>query len=227
MKFFMIFMALFTASVVQATDIVGKVEVLRKGGQHPLKSFANSLVYLEGIQSPAPPEPTVMDQKNKQFIPRMLPVVKGQEVLFINSDQIQHNVFSTHKKEPFDLGRYPEGEHRSLRFDALGKHKIYCNIHQQMIADVFVLNNQFFAITDREGYFTIKNVPKGGYTIKVFHIFGGKGERRILVTGGTLSLNLTIISEKAVREIENHKNKLGQSYPVIPVCDINISTKAK
>jgi hypothetical protein len=199
---------------VEAADIDGEVEVWRDFvfGTKPLKSFANAVVYLDGFHTPPPQKPALINQENKQFIPRLLPVIKGQEVRFLNSDNVRHNVFSPDKEEPFDLARYPKGEYKSLKFNVLGDHKIYCNIHQKMIADVFVLSNHYYNVTDSEGHFTIKNVPPGEYTIKVWHILGGAAEKKIRVADEPLSLSFTLKSKKSFRQIKDHTNKFGESY---------------
>jgi plastocyanin len=201
------------ATLAEAGEIRGRVIVLERNKDKPLKSFENAVVYLEGVETPAPAQAVVINQKNKKFEPRLLPVVKGQEVQFLNSDSLQHNVFSPHPEEPFDLGRYPKGETKSLRFNVLGQHKIYCDIHQQMIADIIVLPNQYFAMTDKQGQFSIKDVPPGTYTINAWHILGGAASQAILVTDAPLEIELTAKSQNQINHIRDHKNKSGSSYP--------------
>ncbi len=212
--FLLLVLGLAVSVSVEAADIDGEVKVLRDFvfGTKSLKSFANAVVYLDGFNTPPPRRPVLIDQKNKQYIPRLLPVIKGQEVRFLNSDNVRHNVFSPHKDEPFDLARYPKGEYKSVKFNVLGEHKIYCNIHQRMIADVFVLSNHYYNVTDSEGHFTIKNVPPGEYTIKVWHILGGAAEKKIVVANEPLSLSFTLKSKKSFRQIKEHANKFGDPY---------------
>lgn len=212
MRVFVFALALIVANAVQAADIVGEITVLKKGRERPLKNRANAVVYLEGMKTAAPTKAAVLNQRKKRFTPRLLAVVKGQEVQFLNSDPVQHNVFSRHRQEPFDLGRYPRHQHKSLRFDTLGPHKIYCNIHQKMIADIFVLDNRYFAVTDELGHFIIRNVPNGQYKIKAWHIFGGTAEKDIRIAGGKMSVDFTLRSQKRLREIKKHKNKFGKAY---------------
>jgi hypothetical protein len=107
-----------TSLAVGAAEITGRVTVLSKDGERPLTRFGYAVVYIEGIETPPPADPAVMDQKNKEFVPRLLPVVKGQEIRFLNSDKVQHNVFSPHEQEPFDLGLYPSGEFKSVRLNS-------------------------------------------------------------------------------------------------------------
>jgi plastocyanin len=98
-----------------------------------------------------------MDQKNKEFVPRLLPAVKGQEIRFLNSDKVQHNVFSPHEEGPFDFGLYPPGELKSVRLNSLRRHKVYCNLHKNLVADVLVLPNTYFSLTDEKGRYRIQS----------------------------------------------------------------------
>ncbi len=214
MRIFVFALALLVANTIPAADIVGEVTVLKKGRERPLKNRANAVIYLEGMKTAAPAKVVVLNQTKKRFTPRLLAVVKGQEVQFLNSDRVQHNVFSRHNEEPFDLGRYPRPQHKSVKFKTLGPHKVYCNIHQRMIADVFVLENDYFTLTDEMGRFKIRDVPKGDYKIKAWHIFGGTAEKQIQVANKQMSLNFTLKSQKYIRQVKIHKNKFGEAYKI-------------
>jgi plastocyanin len=211
--FFSLMMSIGLATLADAGEIRGRVIVLERNKDKPLKSSEYAVVYLEGIETAAPEETAVMNQKHKKFDPRLLPVVKGQEVQFLNSDNLQHNVFSPHPEEPFDLGRYSKDGTKSLRFNVLGQHKIYCDIHQEMIADIIVLPNQYFSLTDKQGQFSIKDVPPGNYTIQVWHILGGTASQAVQVTDEPIAIELTAKSQNALHNIREHKNKSGTSYP--------------
>jgi plastocyanin len=213
MKKLIIFIGIVLLSqTAYAGDVKGTVEVLKKDGKKPLKSFANTLVFIEGIETEAPGEPAVMDQKKKRFIPRLLPIVKGQEVIFTNSDRLRHNTFSPHKTEPFDLGTYGKGKSASVTLQVPGHHRVYCNIHQKMIGDIYVVPNHYFAVTDNSGKFTIKDVPEGEYTLKAWHIYGGADERPVRVAVQPIEENFVLTSQKKTRELEKHSNKEGKAY---------------
>ncbi len=190
---------LLTSTLSQASDIEGKVIVMDKSGQSPLNSNAHAIVYLEGFST----EPTgiaMMDQQGKRFIPRLLAVVSGQPIRFSNSDIYQHSVFSPHAVEPFDLSRFRQGESRTAVLREIGPHTIYCNIHQDMIADVFVVPNRYFSLTDDTGNFRITDVPKGDHRLRVWHILGGSAVRSLNVGTETLSITLKLRSRKMVVE---------------------------
>jgi len=106
----------------------------------------------------------VLDQRNAAFFPRVLAVRAGTTVDLPNNDRVFHNVFSFHDSKRFDLGLYPVGTTRQVMFDKPGLSRIFCNIHPNMVAYVKVLDSPYFAVSDREGRFTIAAVPPGTYT---------------------------------------------------------------
>ena len=57
-----------------------------------------------------------IEQRDRQFAPRMLAVSAGSTVSFPNFDPIFHNVFSTSHARSFDLGIYKNGESRDVTF---------------------------------------------------------------------------------------------------------------
>jgi plastocyanin len=201
-----------TSLAAGAADITGRVTVLSKEGEQPLKRFDHAVVFIEGLETPPPGEPAVMDQTNKEFVPRLLPVVKGQEIRILNSDKVQHNVFSPHEQEPFDLGLYAAGDTKSVRLQALKRHKVYCQIHKSMVADIFVLPNRYFGVTDGNGRYRIDAPPEGDYVLRVWHIFGGADQIPIRVGQQTLTVDFTIRSSQTIEEVLDHPGKPGQSY---------------
>lgn len=150
-----------------AGDITGKVSVKRA------KNSENVVVYIDKVKGKVfepPKEHAVMDQKNLVFIPHVLPVVAGTTVDFLNSDDVLHNVFSPdYPGGKFNLGTWAKGIVKSYTFSTPGTATILCNVHPEMEAYVVVLQTPYFAISDKEGNFTIKNVPPGEYTLKVWH----------------------------------------------------------
>ena len=200
------------AAGLHAGDLTGTIKVLKKGGKSELSSFENTIVYLSGAKTPAPDTPAILDQKDKKFLPRILPVVVGQEVQFWNRDKVMHNVFSTDSDPSFDLGRYPQGKYESQTFKTPGVYKIYCNIHQTMVADIVVVENTYFARTNEKGEYQIKGVPPGEYTLHAVHIYGGKNEVKVTIGTAPTTKDFSLTSLKVVREITDHKNKDGKSY---------------
>ncbi|MCJ8274524.1 MAG: hypothetical protein MJK04_34640 [Psychrosphaera sp.] len=202
---------------LHGATLTGQIEVMKKGGRKAFDSAEFAVVYLSGIDNvlstKAKSDSIKINQKEKRFFPRLMPIVKGQVVHFFNQDELDHNVFSTEKKKSFDLGRYPKGDFREVQYNDTGMYKVYCNIHQKMILDIVVLDNHYFAVTDEKGSFTIDAVPPGQYKLNVWHIYGGVSSKTITVGINGLQLPLAqVVSTKIVREVQKHKNKHGKKY---------------
>ena len=71
-------------------------------------------------------------QKDKKFTQDELSIKVGDTVKFTNNDPFFHNVFSLSDAEMFDLGSYPQGESRDVKFTTPGEVEVECAIHPEM-----------------------------------------------------------------------------------------------
>ena len=137
-----------------------------------LSSSADAVVYLQEAPAGKPAGPVTMDQRKMQFIPHVLPVMAGTTVKFVNSDPTPHNVFSP-DYEKDNLGTWPEGQSKDYVFSKCTKfpcaYTQLCRIHPEMEGFVVVLQNPYFAVSDREGHYEIRDVPPGKYVVAVWH----------------------------------------------------------
>lgn len=208
--------------LLTAAPVLGRVELrdskdpaVRKG-----RDYSGVVVWLE----PMPPllTPTRrdlkarVDQRNKTFLPHVLAVEAGTRVDFPNSDPIFHNAFSNYNGEIFDIGLYPPGKSRSVRFSTPGVVRVFCNIHPEMSAVILVLASPYYSTTKRDGTFRIENVPAGEYRLHVFHerateeTLSALG--RVIRVGEEAQTTAPIaISESGYLAIP-HKNKYGHDY---------------
>ena len=151
---------------LDASNIEGQVVV------KSARDNSNAVVYIDKIpgKSFTPPSaPIPLDQVNLTFVPHVLPVLVGTRVAFPNSDDIRHNVFSPTPSSKFNLGTYPKSTTKYYVFDKPGTVTLLCNVHAEMSAYVIVTETPYFAVTDKAGNFTLKNVPPGNYVLKVWH----------------------------------------------------------
>ena len=71
-------------------------------------------------------------QLNKEFTMKALEVKVGDTVKFTNNDPFFHNVFSLSDAAMFDLGSYPQGESKEVKFEQAGEVQVECAIHPNM-----------------------------------------------------------------------------------------------
>jgi plastocyanin len=148
-------------------------------------TIADAVVYLDRAPSDEAetatgPHPE-LQQKDQSFVPRVLAIQVGTTVDFPNRDPIFHNVFSVSPAKRFDLGKYPRGHSRSVRFDKEGRVNVYCDIHSNMAAFILVFPHRFFAQPSASGKFALPAVPSGTYQLRVWHPDFGEITRSIEV----------------------------------------------
>lgn len=157
----------------------------------------NVVVYLENapgleVNHVGGESPRII-QQGETFIPHVLPVVKGATVEFPNEDPIFHNVFSLSTTSTFDLGRYPQGDSRSVTFDQPGVAPVFCHLHSNMSAVVLVLDNPFFAVPNEQGMYSIEGIPQGTYTLVGWHERSERVLHQVeIIAGQSVELNLVI-----------------------------------
>lgn len=130
------------------------------------KDRKRTVVYLEGVSGDfqPPDEHALIDQKNQEFVPKVLPILEGTTVDFKNSDNTGHNVMSP-DGDGYDLGVWEKGETRSHTFDKPGVYTQLCRLHPSMVGYVVVLENPHFSRVEADGSFEIEGVPTGTYTL--------------------------------------------------------------
>jgi plastocyanin len=153
----------------------------------------NVVIYIElaagmdaGVAPPVTPRP--MLQRNEAFVPHTLPVLRGSTVQFRNEDPFFHNVFSLSHTRTFDLGRYAEGNSKSITFPNAGIVQVFCHIHAGMSGIVLVLENSLFAVPDSVGRFEIGDIPPGTHRIVAWHERTGPVSRTLIVRQGETTL---------------------------------------
>lgn len=184
---FMILMAAL-CSAGWAGEITGKVTGMK----------GKSVVYVDAIAGktfPAPKDHPVMDQKGLLFSPHIMAVQQGTTVEFLNSDNVQHNVFWTSvgndKKTGHNLGTWPKGEKRPYTFDKAGVVPLFCNVHPDMEGYIVVSPTPYFGETDDSGNYTIKDVPDGSYNLTVWHE-GAKDQSKPVTVSGSTKADFTL-----------------------------------
>ncbi|WP_293906313.1 methylamine utilization protein [Phenylobacterium sp.] len=113
--------------------------------------------------------PLVMAQQNIAFQPYVLIVPLGSTVSFPNRDKVRHHVYSFSTAKRFELKLYGKDESRTVIFDKPGVVPLGCNIHDSMIAFIYVTDVPYAAKTGADGQAVVPDVPSGAATLTVWH----------------------------------------------------------
>lgn len=127
-----------------------------------------------------------IDQIKRTFVPKVTVLQTGTSVSFPNKDNIEHDVYSFSPAKTFELKLYSGVPAHPVVFDKPGLVTLGCNIHDQMIAYVMVVDTSFFAKSSATGVARIDGLPPGDYQITAWHYQMPDGtpwpNRRISIT---------------------------------------------
>lgn len=152
---------------------------------NPSGGLANVFVYIkQGLEDKkfTPPEdPVVIDQKGCWFRPRVLGVQVGQILKVTNSDPLTHNIHPLAQvNREWNQSQPPESEPFIRRFiQPEVMIRVKCNIHGWMRAWIGAVPHPYFAVTNADGAFELKNVPPGNYTLEAWQEELGKLEQQV------------------------------------------------
>jgi plastocyanin len=163
-------LVLLPARLSPALLATGALEAVVKDDQgKPLADVVVSLAARDAAASAPRPAQAVMDQQNKEFVPRVLPVLVGSPVMFPNRDNIRHHVYSFSSPKRFELPLYIGTPASPVLFDKPGPVVLGCNIHDWMVGYIYVLATPYFAKTSEDGRVRVAELPPGTYEARVWH----------------------------------------------------------
>jgi plastocyanin len=205
-------LALAAGSSAGAHDITGTVAMVGADGKaltgEQLTSVVVSFEPKTRVTPKLPASPFVMATKGKEFEPRVLAVPRGATVAFPNQDPILHNVFSLSPGNRFDLGLYRKGPGKSMAFKEPGLVRVYCNVHQSMVAYILVLDTPYFASPDAQGRFTVSGPVPGPGTLTVWYERSEPFTQTLTVPSAPVVAKLVVNKPR----VPAHVNKLGKAY---------------
>lgn len=132
-------------------------------------------------------------QRNLTITPHVTAIQVGTRVDFPNEDDVFHNLFSLSSAQPFNLGRYPQGQSRSQLFARPGIVRLFCDIHSDMSGVIMVLNTPHFTQPDASGRFRIANIPEGRHRVVAWHESAGSDTVEVVVgPNGSATANFSL-----------------------------------
>lgn len=162
----LVFLAM--TSVAQAGDLTVSV---RDTGGRPVRDAVVTVRPDAGV--PRGPIrfswPLRIVQRDVQFQPYVLVAPVGATVSFPNLDRVRHHVYSFSRGNRFEIELFGQDQARTHAFATVGTAALGCNIHDQMLAYVRVVDTPYAAKTDATGDVTIAGIPAGPARLVVWH----------------------------------------------------------
>ena len=171
-------------------------ETVVVGADNGLANVVISVKKEEGMDLPgdAPKDDAVLDQKGCQYSPHVVAMMQGQKLAVKNSDPFLHNVHTLpEKNEGQNMAQPTVGEAKLKAPKEAEYFRVKCDVHPWMGAWVAVLDNPYFAVSDKDGKFTLpKGLPDGDYTLHVWHEKFGDQDVKVSVKDGKAESNITV-----------------------------------
>jgi plastocyanin len=138
--------------------------------------LADVVVMLKGItgkSTGAAAAPLLVDQKGCEYLPYVAAAQTGQKIVVKNSDPTMHNVHptpvATGNKED-NKAQFPGAPDLTFEFPAAENFlRFKCDVHGWMFSYITIVDHPYYAVTGKDGTFTIKDVPAGKYTLVAMH----------------------------------------------------------
>jgi plastocyanin len=141
--------------------------VITNDAGQPLAQAAVS-VMVKGARTTAAASSTAnMAQKGRAFQPTLLVVQTGTPVLFPNFDTVRHHVYSFSAIKKFEIKLYAGTPAAPVIFDKPGTATLGCNIHDQMLGYIHVVDTPYFGVTGPDGTVSL-DLPAGEHKVQVW-----------------------------------------------------------
>lgn len=158
--------------------------------------LADVLVQIKGLKGGPNAGPLVIDQRGCEYLPYVGAVRAGQEVHVKNSDSVLHNVHPTPKvtgNREYNKAQIPGPMILKFTYHKPEEFlRFKCDVHPWMFSYVSIMDHGYYAVTDANGNFTIKDVPDGTYEITAKHRKMDLKTQKVTVKGGKVVSNITL-----------------------------------
>ncbi len=146
----------------------------------------NAVVFIaDGLsdQKVEPPsQPVVIDQKGCMYLPHVVAMQTDQRLEIANNDPTSHNIHPT----PANNREWNKAEPPGSRAEGTFSREeiaipVKCNIHPWMQGYIAVFKHPYFAVTEKDGSFDLRDLPPGTYTLKAWHEKLGTSTQKVTV----------------------------------------------
>ena len=173
---------------------VREVDQILVGGD---KSVQEAIVYLKAVEKgkawPKLAKTPEIDNVKCDFQPHVMVMPVG-DIVVVNTDPVLHNTKSFIDRMPIFNLTLPNQDQRITRpIKKSGIMRVECDAHGWMLGWVYVADSPYYAITPKDGSFTITDIPPGNYTLVAWQEFTGPTETPITIKAkeaATITLEL-------------------------------------
>jgi plastocyanin len=199
--------------------------------------LANVFVYIKdgttasgqkiaNLAFPVPTTEVNLDQKGCHYKPHVLGIQTGQSLKVTNSDTATHNV---HPQPSAASGNEEWNQTQTGGGAPIVKTfkrqevviPVKCNQHNWMKSYVGVLKHPFYAVTNEDGTFEIKNVPPGTYTVETWQeSYKTKSQQVTVPAKGSAAADFTYDAGATAAELREGSLKM------MPALEFPMSTSS-
>lgn len=135
------------------------------------RGVPHTVVSVEGLASPpAVGREARLENRRCRFVPRVLAVQVGTELLVANADPVLHNLRAwLDRRAVLNVVQPTQGQVTERTIKRTGAMTLTCDTHPHMAGAIVTFEHPFFAVTDGAGRFRIDGVPPGTYTVRAWH----------------------------------------------------------
>ena len=159
------------------------------------QGVANAVVRILGAKGTLESQKGRLDQEHCEFVPHVQVLPVGSTLILTSSDPVLHNSHGFYEdgSTAFNIAVPIQGMEVSQKLNKAGVIKLRCDAgHTWMSAYLVVMDEPFYALTDANGNFVIKDIPPGNYEIEIWHEWLGIHREPIEIKGETKSLTITL-----------------------------------
>jgi hypothetical protein len=152
----------------------------------PGQGVEEAIVYLKGVAKgkawpPKPAKPPEIVNQNCRFVPHVQALPVGS-IVIVNADPVMHNTHGfLEKATVFNQALPMKGQRFPKPLTKPGLVQVKCDVHGWMLGWVYVADNPYYAVTKKDGTFSITDVPPGSYTLVAWQEYTGPTEVPVTV----------------------------------------------
>ncbi len=157
---------------------------------HNPGKLSGAVVWLSGVKEGkpwGPMDPPRLTQRNCEFVPHLIVARQGESLQILSEDSVLHTVHAMDADHGtlFNLAMPDASSKNEVSLSDKGAWDIQCDAgHRWMKAHLIVVDNPYWVVTAKDGFYRLDGVPSGNYVLNVWHDLYGLQKREVIVGSG-------------------------------------------